>query len=132
MTTVGLIGRRDPPGAYKPEEPMTSPAHQAAEHYVAKVNAGDLEGLVALFAPDATLLHPAGRFQGHDAIRGFYSDNVLLHSPRITASSWVDADRSCVFEMDARPLHGDAVSHAIDHMTVDGDGRIERLAVYYR
>jgi ketosteroid isomerase-like protein len=111
---------------------MTSPAHEAAEHYVANVNTRDLEGLVALFAPDATLLHPAGRFEGHDAIRGFYADNVLLHSPQITAVSWVNADRLCVFEMDARPPHGDTVSHAIDHVTVDRDGRIERLAIYYR
>jgi hypothetical protein len=46
--------------------------------------------------------------------------------------SWVNADRFCVFEMDARPPHGDTVSHAIDHVTVDRDGRIERLAIYYR
>jgi steroid delta-isomerase len=111
---------------------MTSPAHEAAERYVAMVNARDLEGLAALFAPDATLLHPLGRFEGHGAIRDFYADNILVHSPQITAVSWVDADRACVFEMDARPPQGDTVAHAVDHVTVDRDGRIERLAIYYR
>jgi hypothetical protein len=114
------------------QESMTSPARHAAERYVAMVNARDLEGLVALFAPTATLLHPVGRFEGHDAIQGFYTDNVLLHAPKITAVSWVDADRFSVFEMDARAPQSDTVAHAIDHLTVDDDGHIERLAIYYR
>lgn len=109
---------------------MTSPAHQTADRYVELVNAGDLDGLVGLFQPDATVLHPQGSFTGHDAIRGFYSESVLAFSPCITATSWVDEGSTCVFEMDASV--GDNVSKAIDHLTVSEGGRMTRLAIYYR
>ena len=35
---------------------MSSPARSAADLYIARVNERDLDGLVALFAPDALLI----------------------------------------------------------------------------
>ena len=67
---------------------------------------------------------------GHDAIRGFYRENVLAHSPRVTAVSWVDQGSTCVFEMEARAPAGDSVSNAVDHLTVSDDGRVQRLAIF--
>lgn len=107
-----------------------SSARQVASRYIALVSAGDLDGLVALFRPDATLLHPLGQFAGRDAIRSFYADNILPRGLRLTAVSFVADERCCVFELAAHTSTD--VTHAIDHLTVDADGRVERLAIYYR
>ena len=111
---------------------MPLPAHHAAERYLDLVNTRDLDNLVALFASDAKVHHPAGEFTGHDGIRAFYAGNVLLHGPRVSAVSWVEAGPVCVFEMEARVQGGEGVAHVIDHLTVDDRGLIDRLAIYYR
>ena len=114
------------------ESQMTDLAHAAAERYIELVNARDLDALVALFAPDALVAHPVGEFTGHDAIRGFYAENVLRHAPTVSAVSWVHDGPVCVFEMEARISPEAPPAKAIDHLTVDADGRITRLAIYYR
>ena len=111
---------------------MTSPAHRAAERYLDLVNTRDLDHLVDLFASEAKLYHPVGEFRGHDGIRKFYAENVLLHSPQISAVSWIHDGPVCVFEMEARAPGGEGVAHAIDHLSVDDEGLISRLAIYYR
>jgi len=112
--------------------PNDSPARRAAEAYQQHVNAGDAVALVALFADDAALFHPVGEFTGPDAIRGFYETNVLPFGVRMDAVSWVHDERMCVFEIEARANADEPPVHVIDHLTVDDDGRIARLAVYYR
>ncbi len=46
----------------------------AMRAYVERLNAGDLDGVLALFAPDATVEDPVGTGiqQGSEALRGFY------------------------------------------------------------
>ena len=109
-----------------------SAARRAAEAYQRHVNAGDADALVGLFADDAVLLHPAGEFRGPDEIRGFYETNVLPFAVVMDAVSWVHDERTCVFEVEARAAAGGAATYAIDHLTADAEGRIHRLAVYYR
>lgn len=43
-----------------------------ARLFVERINAGDLEGLVALYEPDATLAAGEVKARGSDEIRGFY------------------------------------------------------------
>lgn len=109
-----------------------SAARDAAETYQRHINAGNADTLVGLFADDAVLLHPAGEFRGPDEIRDFYETNVLPFSITMDAVSWVHDERTCVFEVEARAAAGGPATHAIDHLTVDDEGRIGRLAVYYR
>lgn len=106
-------------------------ARQLAEQYLAHVNAADLDRLAGLFADDAVVMHPAGTFQGPEAIRGFYAENVLVFHPTITATSWLGNGDRCVFEMEGRVAGADMVQYAIDHLTAVGE-RIGRLAIYYR
>lgn len=55
-------------------EPATDP-EDLARFFVARANAGDVEGLVALYERDAVLAGPAGQlFSGADAIRRFYRE----------------------------------------------------------
>ena len=50
--------------------------------FVDAVNAGDVEGLVALYEPDALIAFPPGAItQGHDAIRALYT-TMLADRPR--------------------------------------------------
>lgn len=106
-----------------------SNSRAAAEAYVEKVNQDDLEGLVALFAPDAVVLHPRGVFEGVEAVKSFYKDMVLAFGPTITPSGWVSEGQRCVFELDASV--GEHTSHAIDHCTVDDTGKISRMCIAY-
>lgn len=107
-----------------------SPARTAGEHYVSRVNATDLDGLVALFADDAVVRHPVGVFEGREAVRGFYRDNVLAYAPALVASGWVDDGTTCAFLLEASTAG--RTSHAIDHCVVGADGRITEMTIAYR
>ena len=56
------------------------------DFFVQRANAGDVEGLVALYEPDAVLAFPRGRVTvGHDEIRKVYAD---LLADQIGRASW--------------------------------------------
>jgi ketosteroid isomerase-like protein len=54
-------------------EPARNP-EDLARFFVARANEGDVDGLVALYEPDAVLAGPEGQvMRGRDAIRRFYA-----------------------------------------------------------
>ena len=61
---------------------MNTVEHMTAvvQRYVAALNAGDLDGIVALFADDATVEDPVGSEprRGRAAIRAFYANSLKL------------------------------------------------------
>lgn len=61
---------------------MNTAEHMTAvvQRYVAALNAGDLEGIVALYADDATVEDPVGSEpqRGIEAIRTFYANSLKL------------------------------------------------------
>jgi ketosteroid isomerase-like protein len=62
-------------------EPALDP-EDLARFFVSRANAGDVEGLVALYEPDAVLAGPEGQtLVGTEAIRGFYAE-LLADRPR--------------------------------------------------
>lgn len=111
---------------------MASPARSAAESYLVCVNARDLAGLSALFAPGALLLAAGGqRLSGRDAIGGFYEQTVLPAQPDVRAVRFVEQGDTCVMELEATTPHAPGVTaRMIDVVTVDAAGLIERLAIY--
>lgn len=59
---------------------LTSAEMKAAmRHYVEALNAGDLEGVLALYADDATVEDPVGSTvqHGKDAISAFYAQAIV-------------------------------------------------------
>lgn len=54
--------------------------NDVVQRYVAALNAGDLEGIVALYANDATVEDPVGSEpqRGIEAIRAFYANSLKL------------------------------------------------------
>lgn len=111
--------------------------------YVDAVNAADEADLLALFAEGAVLHHPAGVFEGKAAISGFYRDVVfaaeaVLELGRVLGGEPVgpdDPEIMVVFELVATSRlagEGDKPLHTVDVASVDPEGRIAVLDVYYR
>ena len=105
-------------------------ARTTAEAYVEAVNAVDLDGLVELFAEGAVLDHAFGTFEGTEAIRMFYAENVLAFTPQVTSSDWLEQGRTVTFHLEAS-VDG-ATSQTVGHLTVDDAGLITHLAVGFR
>jgi ketosteroid isomerase-like protein len=115
-------------------EAVESRARQTATRYFERVQAGDVEGVVALFAPDATFItspRPAsGELRGRDEIHAHYS-KVLVNPPRFSGLQTIVDGATCVIEIEAH-IEGRGVVEVLDVMTVDDDGAIRRLSVYHR
>jgi ketosteroid isomerase-like protein len=111
---------------------MSTPARAAADAYIARVNARDLDGLVELFAPEALLFAAGGqRLQGKEQIRAFYEGTVLVSAPSVRGVHFVHQEATCVMELEATtPAAPDLTARLVDVLTVGGDGRIVRLAIY--
>jgi ketosteroid isomerase-like protein len=112
-------------------------ARAAARRYVDAVNARDLDALMALFAADAVVVHPSGRYEGRGAIAAFYRDLVFAGQAALTAGRLL-ADADDVVAMlelvGSSPLDGHQHRlHALDAFDVDPDsGLITALVVYAR
>jgi ketosteroid isomerase-like protein len=73
-----MTGRMD---SGKTWEPALDP-EDLARFFVSRANAGDVEGFVALYEPDAVLAGPEGQtLVGTEAIRGFYAE-LLADRPQ--------------------------------------------------
>jgi ketosteroid isomerase-like protein len=67
----------------KEREPAVEP-DDLARFFVERANAGDVDGLVALYEPDAVLTFPPGNVAtGRRAIRAVY-EKLLADRPRLT------------------------------------------------
>jgi steroid delta-isomerase len=102
------------------------------ERYCALFTAGDTEGVVALYAEDATVEDPIGSpvHRGRDAIRAFYEAGVgsvaleLEGRPRV-------AGREGACGMLARPAGADVVIETLDTMIFDEAGLILQMRAYW-
>jgi ketosteroid isomerase-like protein len=107
-------------------------ALQAAERYVEAVNARDPEQLLALFAPDATVVNTFGLHEGADQIRAFYVELVFANEVTVQITNVIDGGKQCAIEVDGHSPATDVVQKMTDVFTVGGDGRITRLSIYRR
>jgi ketosteroid isomerase-like protein len=70
--------------SHKPWESARNPEDLAA-FFVMRANAGDVDGLVALYEPDAVLASPTGQvLRGSQAIHQFYAE-LLANRPTFQA-----------------------------------------------
>jgi hypothetical protein len=113
--------------------PARDAAIKAAHGYAAAINALDLPQLIALFATDATLVHPFGVFSGHDKLSEFYGGLVIPAKTHLDITRTVADGNFCVIEVTGiSPQAPDKPQYAIDVFEVDAQGRITNLTIYYR
>ena len=100
--------------------PRAADPDELGRYFVARVNAGDVEGLVALYEPNAVLAFPEGRIAaGHDEIRAVYEDFVAsspVLSPGRRRRPLVSGDLA----LTATELPSGAVTVEIAHRQPDG------------
>ena len=104
------------------------------ERYAACVTATDVDGIVALYAPDAWIEIPAGSGprRGTDAIRAFYTENELAETLEITGPVCTASSEAAV-QMRAR-IRRDGRLHEIDVIDVvgfDAQGRLTSLRAFF-
>ena len=105
---------------------------QFADRYVEIINAGRYSELKELFADDAVFLAPGRQeFRGREAIGAFYERFLAEIRPTSRIVSYVEQGNDCVYELEAMSSGSTEFQlGAIDHATLDGDGKVVRLSVF--
>jgi len=106
--------------------------------YLERFSAGDREGWLDLFAPNATMEDPVGTEikHGREEIGKFWDESLSL-ADEITlkmVQGPAVIGNEAAWAMEAHAKSGDMriVSGTIDVMTFDDDGRITTMRAFYR
>jgi hypothetical protein len=115
--------------------PVPGSACEAADRYVSLVGARKGSEVAALFARDALFLGPDEQvLRGRDAINAFYSVAVASRVSHVIPLSFMDRGQECMMEIAIATI--EEPDHyrllAMDHFTVDKDGLIDQLLIYFR
>ena len=112
----------------------THPITDLLRRYAACISAGDKDGIVALYADDATAEIPVGGpvHRGIEAIRAFYVGNVLAERVEITGAACI-AGREAAVPMKATLARdgGFIEIDVIDVVEVDDPGRFKKLRAFF-
>ena len=104
-------------------EPSREPAarpEDLGQFFLERANAGDVEGLVALYEPDAVLAFPPGRIAaGHDEIREVYR-NFLASRPVLSSAGQRPPLRNGDLALTSTRLPGDGATVEIARRQPDG------------
>jgi hypothetical protein len=110
----------------------TTAARQFADTYVDTINRGAYAELGNLFATEAIFLGPNRQvFHGREEIAAFYERFLSEIKPTIRIASYVEQGDDCVYELEAR-VAGESEFRlgAIDHATLDREGKVSRFTVW--
>ena len=114
--------------------PTANEIRQIVLSYVDMMCSSDVEGIMALYADDATAEDPVGGDvqQGSEAIRNFYSMTAPLLQVELTGPICV-AGNECAFPLLAQLTMGEDISYldATDVLTFNDDGKISRMRAYW-
>jgi ketosteroid isomerase-like protein len=102
------------------------------DRYFANMRERDIEGLVRLFAADATFILPDGReLSGSTAIHDMYSKLFAAMAPSPTPLAVIAAAHGIATEIEARLPNG-TIRRTANFFHFNEDGLIQRLSVYAR
>jgi ketosteroid isomerase-like protein len=91
--------------------------------FLERANAGDVEGLVALYEPDAVLASPPGQVAiGHEQIRKVYAE-LLADRPRFSSAGQQPVIRNGDLALTSTRLPGGGVTVEIARRQPDGTWR---------
>ncbi len=117
--------------------PGTDEIAAAVDAYIERFSAGDRDGWLALWAPDAIMEDPVGTpvMSGHEAIGAFFDQSrELADDVRLVRTGPIRvAGTEAAFPMQARPTFGGAelVVDIIDTMRFDDQARIVAMRAYW-
>ena len=113
---------------------MTRPLAETFARYARFVSAGDVDGIVSLYAPTATIQIPVGGpvHEGIDAIRAFYAGNELAQQLELAGNPCVAGNEGAVamraiVARDGKRMELDVV----DVASVDEQGRLTSLRAFF-
>ncbi len=111
--------------------------------YIELVQKRDFGAVADLFAPEAVVYAPTGKvYRGAAEIRRFYTvEAAKLTGLVVRPQGFVGSKTECYFEIWARSRkdaagvyvldpNGEFVRNAIDHFTVDGEGRVVEMVAH--
>ena len=109
-------------------------ACDVSREYVKVISAGNYDAVGGLFADDAVYMGPDGKTRhGSKEIGEFYKQFLGAYKPQIRAVSFIQQDRDCIMELENKSKKsGEYVLTAIDHFTVDSQGKVAKFIVYVR
>ena len=112
--------------------PSEAAMKAAMQAYFDQFNAGDVEAVVALFAPDAPVEDPVGSAPhvGTAAIRAAFAA-VLANRPHLTLSAPPRGSHGNAAAMALEAKVGGMTIRAIDVLTFDDACRIASLKAYF-
>jgi len=111
-----------------------SAPRQFADAYADAINREAYAELGDLFATDAVFLGPNRQeCHGRSEISAFYERFLPEIRPAVRIASYVEQGDDCVYELEAK-LGGetDYRLSALDHATLDRDGKVRRFTVWTR
>ena len=117
--------------------PDAAAMRAAVEAYVARHTAGDIDGIVALFSPDARVEDPVGSepHVGAEAVRAFFEGSHALadHLELVLTGPVRAVAGRAAFPMQAISTIGDVqlAVDIIDVMTFDDDGLISDMQAFW-
>lgn len=115
----------------KPVNPLEDVVHA----YVRALNAQDLDGILALYADDATVEDPVGTepLRGREAIRSFYARTVALPLEVRLEGEVRVAGRECAFPFSVSLVYEGRRStfRPIDTFRFDDAGRIVQMRAFF-
>jgi len=131
--TVLAQAQESPPSAvHKASGAMA--ACDVSREYVKLINAGQYASVGGLFADDAVYMGPDGKTRhGSKAIGEFYKQLLGNLRPQLRAASFFEQNHDCVMELENRSKKsGKYALAAVDHFTIDPQGKISRFIVFLR
>ena len=102
--------------------------------YADFVTAGDVDGIVSLYAADACIEIPVGgpSHEGIDAVRAFYRDNELAKQLEITGNACVAGREAAVPMRAIVAQEGQLLElDVIDVAAIDEAGKLTRLRAFF-
>ena len=103
-------------------EPAAQP-EDLGRYFLERANAGDVEGLVALYEPGAVLAFPAGRLAaGHEEIREVYAE-LLADKPSFTSAGQRPVIRNGDLALTSTRLPGGGATVEVARRQADGSWR---------
>lgn len=116
--------------------PAGSVMKQALQSYIDRFNARDVEGMVALYAADASIEDPVGKppLQGSAAIREFYQSAMVSNATLRLSAPIRGTQGDCAamaFEIRIPLPQGEHILHAIDVMSFNQAGLVTAMRAYW-